>query len=116
MKQHAMARIRLESGAVVEVTLAAAESMRQALVRHLELPSSGARADQLTEVRTNPADIDPDGTARVGGWLLEGRGEGLAWTERTQHGSMFHVLVATLEPLADGRWRVSGLDTEYEVV
>ena len=107
------ALVRLESGDVV-VTLVAAESMRRALLRHLELLGSGARLDHLTELRTNPARIDPDGTVRVGGWLLEGRGDGLAWTERTQHGPLFHVIVAHLASLADGTWQVSALDTEHE--
>lgn len=104
--------VQLDRGEVV-VTRAEAEAMRRALLRHFERPGSGAREDQLTELRTNAAEIDPDGVVRVGGWLLEGRFDRLAWTQRTRHGSMFHVNVAYLEPHSDGTWRVNEMDTEY---
>jgi hypothetical protein len=109
-RDHAV--VRLDHGDAI-VTQAAAESMRRALLRHFERPGSPAREDRLTELRTNAARIDPDGHARAGGWLLEGRGNAFVWTERSRHGSMFHIHVAFLEPLADGTWRVSGAETEY---
>ena len=103
--------VRLDHGDAV-VTREAAESMRRALLRFFERPGSGARPDQLTELRTNVAAIDAEGVVRVGGWLLEGRLDRLVWTEQTRHGSMFHVNVAYLEPQPDGTWRVSAMDRE----
>jgi hypothetical protein len=86
--------------------------MRRALLRYLERPGAMTREDQLTELRTSPADIDADGVVRVGGWLLEGRDDRLVWTESLQQGSMLHVTVAYLEPASGGAWRVSAMDTE----
>lgn len=95
------------AGQQEKVTLADGEKIRQTLLDYLE--ASGEDADEATVAQLAKSEprIDPDGTLRIGAWLLETRLDRMALTRRNQSGSFFLIDVAYLLRAPDERWEVT---------
>lgn len=83
------------------------DDIRQAVVAHLRQSGEEFRDEFVAELEQAPRFIDEDGVGRVGGWLLERRGEELRLVRHPpERGAVMFLFYATLAR-EGGRWKVT---------
>jgi hypothetical protein len=99
-------------GREVVLTLEDARRLKTALMDHLKRSKVEDRDYLVRMTDKVPGWIDPDGRVRIGGWLLQARGDSLALTYRMPGGpGAIKAYTTRVTKEAEG-WKLS--DVSYE--